>query len=137
MTAQAALGRLDRLPVAAQSRSSRLLWAIALGAFVVGIASWASGTLQGGVIALWAFTVSAVAVALVLPLPYALVSPLFMGVAGWLVDMLPFVILVGWAAVAARWAIGAVRERRRPRGARWIFIPLGLVVWSAHGVLVV
>ena len=137
MTAQAALSRLDRLPVAAQSRSSRLLWAIALGAFVVGLASWATGTLQGGVIALWAFSASAVAVALVLPLPYALVSPLFMGVAGWLVDMLPFVILLGWTSVAARWAVGALRERRRPRGGRWIFVPIGLVLWTALGALVV
>jgi O-Antigen ligase len=137
VTAQAALGRLDRLPVASHSRSSRLLWALAIGAFAVGIAAWITGTLQGGVIALWAFAVAAVAVALVLPMPYALVSPLFMGVAGWLVDMLPFVILVGWAAVAARWAIGVVRERRWPRGGRWTLIPIGLVFWTALGVLVV
>jgi hypothetical protein len=137
LTAQAALSRLDRLPVASNSRSSRFLWVIALGAFVVGIAAWATGTLQGGVIALWAFAVTAVAVALVLPLPYALVSPLFMGVAGWLVDMLPFVILLGWAAVATRWAVTIVRERRWPRGGRWTYIPLGLVFWTALGVLVV
>jgi hypothetical protein len=45
--------------------------------------------------------VAAVVVALVLPLPAALVSPLFMGVAGWLVDMLPMLVLVGWAAFSA------------------------------------
>lgn len=137
MTARAALSRLDRLPAAAASRTSRLLWALAAGSFVAGLAAWATGTLQGGVIALWAFSVSAVAVALVLPMSYALVSPLFMGVAGWLVDMLPLVILIGWAAVAARWAAGAIAERRRPRGGRWIYLPLGLVFWTALGVLVV
>lgn len=137
MTAQAVLGRLDRLPAVAPSGRSRALWVVAIGAFATGLASWATGTLQGGVIALWAFALAAVAIALVLPMSYALVSPLFMGVAGWLVDMLPLVILVGWAAVAARWAFSAVRERRRPRGGRWIYLPIGLVVWTALGVLVI
>ncbi|HEY7876356.1 MAG TPA: O-antigen ligase family protein [Actinomycetota bacterium] len=136
MTAQAALGRL-RVPVGTDSRSSRFLWLIAIGAFVVGTAAWASGTLQGGVIALWAFSASAAALAIALPTPYALVSPLFMGVAGWLVDMLPFVILVGWGAVAARWAMELLRERRWPRCGRWIWLPIGLIVWTSLGVLVI
>jgi hypothetical protein len=136
VTAQAVLDRF-RLPVGAQSRSARLGWIVAIGAFLTGVASWGSGTLQGGVIALWAFSVSAAALAIVLPMPYALVCPLFMGVAGWLVDMLPFVVLVGWAAVSARWAVGVVRARRWPRGGRWTLIPIGLVIWTALGVLVI
>ncbi|HEV3473497.1 MAG TPA: O-antigen ligase family protein, partial [Actinomycetota bacterium] len=90
-------------------------------------------TLQGGVIALWCFTVAAVALALVLPLPLAFVSPLFAGVAGWLVDMLPFVILAGWTTVVARWGVALLRQRRLPRGGRWIWLPIGLVVWTALG----
>jgi O-Antigen ligase len=136
VTAQAALNRL-RVPAGTDSRSSKLLWIVAVGAFVTGVAAWATGTLQGGVIALWAFSASAAALALVLPMPYALVSPLFMGVAGWLVDMLPFVILVGWAAVVARWAVEILRDRRWPRGGRWTLLPIGLVVWTSLGVLVI
>jgi O-antigen ligase/polysaccharide polymerase Wzy-like membrane protein len=51
--------------------------------------------------------------------------------------MLPFVVLVGWAAVAARWAVGVVLERRWPRGGRWTLIPLGLIVWTSLGVIVI
>jgi len=90
--------------------------------------------MQGGVIALWSFTVTAIAVALVLPLPRAFVSPLFVGIAGWLVDMLPFVILAGWTTVVARWAYGLWKERRMPRGGRWIWLPIGLVFWTVLGV---
>lgn len=125
---------LDRLPSAVPGRASRLLWALAMGAAAVGIVSWATWTLQGGVIALWCFTLAAVAIALVLPLPLAFVSPLFAGIAGWLVDMLPFVILAGWTTVVLRWGYGLWRKRRRPRGGRWIWLPIGLVIWAALGV---
>jgi hypothetical protein len=110
------------------------LWAIALVLLAIGIASWASWTLQGGVIAMWCFTISSVAVALVLPLPRAVVAPLFMGAAGWLVDMLPLVILAGWTAVVLRWAWGLLQERRMPRGGRWVWLPVGLIVWTALGI---
>lgn len=101
---------------------------------LLGIVCWATWTLQGGVIALWSFVVAAIAIALVLPLPAAMVSPLFMGAAGWLVDMLPLVILSGWATVVLRWAWTLVEERRLPRGGRWIWLPLGLIFWTALGV---
>lgn len=101
---------------------------------MLGTVCWATWTLQGGVIALWSFMVAAVAVALVLPLPAALVSPLFMGAAGWLVDMLPLVTLAGWATVVLRWAWGLIQERRLPRGGRWIWLPIGLVIWTVLGV---
>jgi len=126
--------RLDRLPAAVPGRTSQWLWTIAIGGLLIGIVSWATWTMQGGVIALWSFTVTAIAVALVLPFPRALVSPLFVGIAGWLVDMLPFVILMGWATVVMRWAFGLWRARRLPRGGRWIWLPLGLVVWTALGI---
>jgi hypothetical protein len=76
-------------------------------------------------------------VALVLPFSLALVSPLYMGVLGWLVDMLPLVILVGWGTGIARWAWTLVKERRMPRGGRWTWIPLALIVWTGLGVLVI
>lgn len=110
---------------------------LALGALVVGVAAFATTTLQGGVIALWAFVVMAVALALVLPLPWALVSPLFAGVAGWLVDMLPLLILAGWTAVSLRWLWSLLRERRWPRGGKWVAIPLFLLFWTGLGVVVV
>ncbi|HWC13739.1 MAG TPA: O-antigen ligase family protein [Actinomycetota bacterium] len=125
---------LDRLPSAAPGPVARGLWALALVAVGAGIAAWATWTLQGGVIALWCFSVAAVALALALPLPLALASPLFMGVFGWLVDMLPFVILAGWATVIVRWGWRLWSERRSPRGGRWIWLPIGLVVWTALGV---
>lgn len=125
---------LDRLPASDPGRRARALWVLAIGGLVAGLGTWATWTLQGGVIALWSFTVSAIAVALVLPFPRALVSPLFLGMAGWLVDMLPFVILVGWTTVVLRWAYMLIRERRMPRRGRWIWIPIGLAVWTALGV---
>jgi hypothetical protein len=107
----------------------------------VGIGSFAYATIadsiQAGVIALWCFTVCAAALALVLPMPYALVSPLFMGVIGWLVDMLPFVILIGWGVVVARWCVTLLLERRWPRGGRWVYLPAALLFWTALGVLVI
>ncbi len=129
--------RLDRLPAASPGRTSRILWGVALAAVATGIAGFASQTLAGGVLALWAFCVAAAALALVLPLPYALASPLYMGVFGWLVDMLPLVILIGWGSVIVRWAFDLLRERRLPRGGRWIWLPVALVVWTGLGIFVI
>jgi hypothetical protein len=131
------LDRLARLPAASPGRSSGLLWAVALASFGTGIIGWATGTLVGGVIALWSFSVCAVGLALVLPLPYALASPLYLGVAGWLIDMLPFVILVGWTAVILRWVYALLRARRLPQGGRWMWLPVFLVIWTGLGVLVI
>ena len=131
------LERLDRLPASIDGSRARLLWLLAIGATFVGLVGWATQSLGGGVIALWSFCVAAAALALVLPLPYALVSPLYMGVLGWLVDMLPLVILLGWGTVVVRWALGVLQERRLPRGGRWIWLPIGLVVWTALGILVI
>ncbi|HEV3485791.1 MAG TPA: O-antigen ligase family protein, partial [Vicinamibacterales bacterium] len=133
-TPRSARALLARLPAADPGPRAWLLWLVALGAGVVGIVGWATWTLQGGVIALWAFTVAGVAVALVLPLPAAFVAPLFAGLAGWLVDMLPFVILVSWATVCLRWALGVLRKRRLPVGGRWIWLPIGLAAWTVLGV---
>ena len=130
-------GLLDRLPAAAPGRTARMLWAGALGALVIGIGGWALGSVATGVIGLWALMVAAAALGLVLPLPLALVSPLFMGVLGWLVDMLPLVILTGWSAVVVRWAVGVLRERRLPRGRGWVWLLGGLAAWTALGVLVI
>ena len=101
---------LDRLPSARPGPRARALWAVAAACTIGGLVGWATQTLVGGVIALWLFCIAAVAVALVLPLSLALVSPLFAGVAGWLVDMLPLVILVGWGTAVTRWALGVLRE---------------------------
>ena len=128
---------LSRLPSASPVRTSRLLWAAGLLAIVAGIVGWLTGTLVGGVVALWAFCLAAALVALVLPMPYALSSPLFMGVLGWLVDMLPLVVLVGWTTVVLRWAYRLLRERRLPRGGRWTWIPIALVVWTGLGIAVI
>jgi hypothetical protein len=118
------------------------LWPLALLATVVGLAAWlvvitAHGGIVLGLTAMWSFTIAGVALALVLPLPYALVAPLYAGILGWLVDMLPLVILVGWLAVILRWAYGLLRERRMPRGGRWIWLPVFLVVWTALGIVVI
>ncbi|MBA2273196.1 MAG: O-antigen ligase family protein [Actinobacteria bacterium] len=101
---------------------------------VGGLLAWAFGA---GVVALWCFTGAAVALAVVLPYPWAFVSPLYVGLAGWLVDMLPFVILAGWGAVVLRWGVSLVRARRWPRGARWTLLPVGLLVWTMFGALVI
>jgi hypothetical protein len=129
--------RLAQLPASAPGRTALRLWSVALLSFVAAVGFWLPHTLGGGVVAMWLFAVSAAAVALVLPLPYALVSPLFMGIAGWLVDMLPFVILVGAVAVVARWAVTLMLERRLPRGARATWLPIFLVVWTTLGVLAI
>lgn len=114
--------------------AARLAWALAAAAGLGGLAAYLAGA---GLVALWCFVVLAVVLAFVLELPYALVSPLFAGLLGWLVDMLPFVILCGWAAVCARWALGLLADRRPPRGGRWIWLPVFLVAWTAAGVVVV
>ena len=131
------LDRLARLPAETSGRTAGLLWAVAVASFATGIVGWATGTLVGGVVALWSFSACAIALALVLPLPYALASPLYMGVAGWLVDMLPFVILVGWTAVVFRWAYALFDARRLPHGGRWRWLPGFLVIWTGLGVLVI
>ncbi|MGH2790170.1 MAG: O-antigen ligase family protein, partial [Actinomycetota bacterium] len=127
----------DRLPVQASKDTSSLLWLGAALSVLAGLVGWVSGSLGGGVFALWAFMLAAVLIGLALPLPLALVAPLFMGLVGWLVDMLPTVILAGWAAVVVRWALMLVRERRWPRAGKWTLLPLGLVGWTMLGVLVV
>lgn len=129
--------RLARMPAVAPGRTSRLVWAAVLLPFAIGLAGWATGTLVGGVVALWSFSICAVGLALVLPIPYAFASALYMGVAGWLVDMLPFVILIGWTTVILRWAYELLRARRLPRAGRWMWLPLFLLAWTALGVLVI
>ena len=128
---------LGRLPSSSPGRFAALGWGLVFASIAVGIGGWATGTLVGGVVALWAFCLAAAGAALVLPIPYALVSALFAGVLGWLVDMLPLVILVGWTTLVLRWAFGLLRERRLPRGGRWTWIPIALVVWTGLGILVI
>ena len=117
------------------------LWPLALAAFGVGLIGWIvvaiTGSIFMGLVAMWCFSISGVAMALVLPMPYALVAPLYAGIAGWLVDMLPLVVLVTWLAVVARWGAGLYRERRMPRGGRWVWLPVALVVWTSLGILVI
>lgn len=115
----------------------RPLHGLAAAGIVVGLVASLIGGVVPGVVGLWAFTVAAVALAFVLPMPWALVSPLYMGVAGWIVDMLPFVILAGWTAVTVRWGVTLLRERRLPRGGRWIWLPAFLVFWTGLGVVVI
>ncbi|HET7483129.1 MAG TPA: O-antigen ligase family protein [Actinomycetota bacterium] len=132
---------LDRLPAESPGRTARWLWIATIGVAGAGIASWLVGknmdTFVPGVVAMWCFAIAAALLASVLPMSYAVVSPLFMGIVGWLVDMLPFVLLVGWFAVVVRWLWGLVRERRFPRGGRWTWIPMALVAWTALGAVVV
>jgi O-Antigen ligase len=109
-------------------------WIVALVALAAGLITWIAGAGFG---ALWLFAVSAIAVALALPIPYALVSPLYMGIAGWLVDMQPFVILAGWTAVVLRWLWTLYKQRRWPLGGKWIALPAFLVLWTAFGIFVV
>ena len=130
---------LARPAVGAESTSApallvfirRWLHPAAIAFLVAGFLCWLFGA---GLVAMWCFTLAAVAWALVLPFPYALVSPLFVGLAGWLVDMLPFVILAGWAAALGRWGWSLLRERRMPRGGRWIWVPVFLAAWTLVGL---
>ena len=117
--------------------SSHPLHLVAAAGLAVGIVASLIGGVGPGVVGLWSITAAAIALALVLPMPGALVSPLYMGIAGWMVDMLPFVILAGWTAVTARWALTLVRERRLPHGGRWIWLPVFLVVWTGLGVVTI
>ena len=121
-------------PVVLTAISLRFQWGVVAAILVAGLLCRA---LNLGIAALWLFIAASVLVALILPLPYALASPLFMGIFGWIVDMLPFVVLIGWTAVVLRWLARLVKERRRPRGGRWIWLPIGLFVWTGLGVLVV
>lgn len=116
------------------TRSSGVVAAVILAAG--GICARLVGGLGGGMAALWMFTGAAVLLAVVLPWPEAFVSPLFAGVLGWTVDMLPFVVLAGWGAVVVRWIVVLVREKRLPRGGLLMWLPAGLVVWTALGILV-
>ncbi|MDQ3985421.1 MAG: O-antigen ligase family protein [Actinomycetota bacterium] len=105
---------------------ARAGWAL----LAAGIVAWAVGA---GFVALWCFALAAVALAGGLPLPLALVSPLYMGILGWLVDMLPFVILAGWTGFVLRWGLTLLRERRLPTVGRWMWIPIGLAAWTLVG----
>lgn len=103
----------------------------ALTFVAAGVVCWAVGA---GLVAMWLFALAAAALGAFLPFPYAVVSPLFMGVAGWLVDMLPLVVLAGWAGVVGGWLVRLIRQRRWPRGGRWVWLPVGLAAWTAVGV---
>lgn len=117
---------------------SAQLWTAAalIGA---GVVTWGAGQLasapSSGIAAAWLFVGAAILLAFALPLPYALVSPLFVGLLGWLVDMLPLVILAGWTAVVTRWALSLLRERRLPRAGRWVWLVVGLAAWTTLGVV--
>ena len=128
---------IDRLPAGDPGDGSRLLWLGAGVSLAFGLVAWGTGTLAGGVLAWWAFMVTAVLVAFVLPLPLALVSPLFIGLFGWLIDMLPTIILVGWSAVVLRWVLMLWRERRWPHCGRWMWLLIGLAAWTMLSVVVV
>ena len=134
---------LDRLPAEegspgeeapGASRSRAILVAVAALALIAGIAC---RFLDFGIVAMWLFVVAAICVALFLPLPYAFVSPLYMSLFAWLVNMVPLVLLAAWTAVSIRWALRVLKERRLPRGGRWIWLPVGLAAWTALGILVV
>lgn len=135
------LDRLDRISASISRPAARALWAVALVTGIGGIATWAIGltmdTFVPGVIAMWCFCATGLALAWVLRLEAAIVMPLFMGIAGWLVDMLPFVMLVAWFGVVVRWLWGLVRERRLPRGGKWVWLPIGLTFWTALGAVMV
>ena len=135
------LARLDRFSTGTPTWVTRALWALALVASIGGLTAWAVGlamdTFVPGVIAMWCFCAAGLALAWVLPMESAVVMPLFLGIAGWLVDMLPFVMLVAWFGVVVRWLWTLVRERRWPRGGRWVWVPIGLVVWTALGVVMI
>lgn len=146
MTARPATERVERRPSLPDAidtfAADRLspervrsgLWLIALATLAGGLACWALGF---GIVALWLFVASSVAVAWVLPMPYALVSPLFMSIFGWLVDMLPFLVLAGWTAVVLRFVAILFRQRRLPRGGKWMWLPTGLFLWSCLGIVAV
>ncbi|MGH7315238.1 MAG: O-antigen ligase family protein, partial [Candidatus Rokuibacteriota bacterium] len=114
-----------------QGRPPRLLLGVAAAAALLGLVMWLAGS---GVLALWSLAISAGVLAWALPLPYALASVLFLGVLGWLVDMLPIVTLAGWGSVCARWVVGLVREKRLPRGGRMVWIPTALFLWTILGI---
>ena len=122
-------GRVDRLGI-----GFGVLMAGAAGAWVYDLVT---GSIAAGIAALFMFAGAAVIAGLALPFPLALVSPLFLGLGGWLVDMMPLVMLAGGATVVARWSIALVKERRMPRGGRWVWLPVFLIVWTTLGIVVV
>ncbi len=124
---------MQRLPDLAQ-RYGR--W-VAAALIVAGCLARSFGGIGPGVAALWCFSLAAVVLALTLPLSYAFVSPLYMGVFGWVIDMLPFVILAGWSALAVRLVWPYLRDRKLPDIGRWVWLPLGILIWTALGVLVI
>ena len=132
---------LDRLPTATSPKTARILWPVALVTGIGGLVIWLVGlamdTFVPGVIAMWCFCAAGMVLAWVLPFERAIVMPLFMGIAGWLVDMLPFVLLVAWFGVVLRWLWSLVSERRLPHGGRWVWIPMGLAFWTALGAVMV
>jgi hypothetical protein len=113
---------------------SRALEIATIVLVAIALVSWLLGA---GYLAFWLFSAAAAVVAFALPLPVALVSPLFMSLLGWLVDMQPFVLLAGWGAVVLRWVLILVAERRLPRGGQWIWLPIGLAGWTVLGVITV
>jgi hypothetical protein len=135
MSVRSALGRLPSVPEDAandrrpfSARTQRMIYLASVALLAIGVLLWALGA---GIAALWVFMASAVGFALALPLWAAFVSPLYVGLVGWLVDMLPLVILVGWTAVCLRWLFSLWDEKRTPRGGKWIWLPVALLVWTA------
>lgn len=127
--------RLARRPAAAVA-DVRVLRAVALAGVVVAAGGRIAGG-DAGIVGLWALAASAFVVTFALPRPVALVAPLYAGLAGWVFDMLPFIVLVGWAAAVLRWAAELAAARRLPRGGRWVLLPAGLALWTALGAVVV
>ncbi|MGH2748839.1 MAG: O-antigen ligase family protein [Actinomycetota bacterium] len=113
-------------------RATRWLWVAFAASLALGVGAWALGK---GFLAAWLFMAAAAAIGLVLPPAYALVSPLFMGLFGWLVDLFPLVILAGWTTVVLRWLASLWRERRLPSGGRWVWIPIVLLAWTTLGII--
>jgi hypothetical protein len=138
MSVRSAIGRFpsipedgahDRRPFSA--RTQRRIYLASLILLAIGVLLWAFGA---GIAALLLFTTAAAGFSLALPLPAAFVSPLYMGLIGWLVDMFPMVVLVGWGTVCLRWLYSLWIERRMPRGGKWIWLPVALLAWSALAV---
>ncbi len=134
MTVRSALGRFPSVPEHAahdrrpfSARTQRRIYLASVVLLAAGVLLWGFGV---GIAALWLFMAASAGFALALPLPAAFVSPLFAGLVGWLVDMLPLVLLAGWTAACLRWLFSLWSERRMPRGGKWIWLPVALFVWS-------
>lgn len=122
----------DLSPFPSSPGTTRILRRAAVACLAVGLVTWAGGVGEVGFVF---FGLAACLLAFVLPLPGAIVSPLWMGFFGWLVDMVPLVVLIGWGAVVLRWGIGLLRDGRLPRGGTWVLLPAGLLFWTCVGVL--